>query len=280
MHSAEPYVGTVRKEVLESVPSYYIRTLTTAIHGSWRNITCDNWFSSIEIFDKMLSEHSITMVGTLLKNKRQIPPYFKNADPINSSKFLFDSTKTLVKHTPKKNKFVLVLSSLHSTAEIDQNNQKPSIISFYNNTKGGTDCFDHMCHEYTVARKTLRWPLRFWYGMLDQEAINDMILHNFNTANANLPRRDFLKILIKALIEPQLRVRLQIPTLRRELRVSIAKMLELSSSPRSPKNMKYHCCCFCPRVADKKTKTRCFSCRRSICENHRNVLCSLCSVTE
>ena len=94
---------------------------------------------------------------------------------------MFDGTKTLVKYTPKKNKFVLVMSSFHPTAVVDKETKKPDIVLFYNDTKGGTDCFDHMCHEYTTARKTLRWPLRFWFGMLDQEEINSMILHNFNS---------------------------------------------------------------------------------------------------
>ncbi|XP_071554095.1 piggyBac transposable element-derived protein 4-like [Temnothorax nylanderi] len=208
MYTAEPYVGKVQKENIETVPSYYIRKLTEPLHGTSRNITCDNWFSSTEIFDRMLSRHSITMVGTLRKNKRQIPQHFKAADPVHSSRFLFDETKTLVKYTPKKNKFVLLLSSLHWQAEVDQQTQKPSIISFYNDTKGGTDCFDQMCHEYTTARKTLRWPMRFWYGMLDQGGINALILHNFNIENPNLVRREFLKQLVRSLIEPHLRVRL------------------------------------------------------------------------
>ena len=118
------------------------------------------------------------------------------------------------------------MSSFHSTAEVDKETKKPDIVLFYNDTKGGTDCFDHMCHEYTTARKTLRWPLRFWFGMLDQGGINSMILHNFNSANPNMIRRDFLKELIQGLVEPHLRVRLAIPTLRRDLRVSIEAILE------------------------------------------------------
>ena len=190
MHTAEPYVGTVQKENAESVPSYYIRKLSEPLHGSGRNITCDNWFSSVEIFDTMLSEYSITMVDTLWKNKRQIPPNLKNPGPVNSSIFMFDGTKTLVKYTPKKNKFVFVMSFFHSTAEVDKETKKPDIVLFYNDTKGGTDC------------------------------------HNFNSANPNMIRRDFLKELIQGLVEPLLRVRLAISTLRRDLRVSIEAILE------------------------------------------------------
>ena len=283
MHTAEPYVGTVQKENAESVPSYYIRKLSEPLHGSGRNITCDNWFSSVEIFDTMLSEYSMTMVGTLRKNKLQIPPNLKNPAPVNSSTFMFDGTKTVVKYTPKKDKFVLVMSSFHSTAEVDQETQKPAIVLFHNDTKGGTDCFDRMCREYTTARNTLRWPLRFWFGMLDQGGINAMILHNFNSANPNMIRRDFLKELIKGLVGPHLRVRLAIPTLRRDLRVSIEAILEEQapvSRGSALTDKKQARCVLCPRVADRKTKTSCERCHHPVCEEHRAVLCSNCSAVE
>ena len=53
-----------------------------------------------------------------------------------------------------------------------------------------------------------------------------MILHNFNSENPYMIRRNFLKELIQELVEPHLRVRLAIPTLRRDLRVSIQAILE------------------------------------------------------
>lgn len=285
MYTAEPYCRKVEKEQWESVPSYYVRKLSEPLHGSWRNITCDNWFSSIEIFDIMLSEYSLTMVGTLRKNKRQIPLDLKNKAPVNSSKFLFDGTKTLAKYVPKAHKFVLLLSFFHQVAEVDPTSQKPAIVLFYNDTKGGTDCFDHMCHEYSTARKTNRWPMRFWYGMLDQGGINAAILHNFNLENQKLSRRDFLKRLIHELIEPYLRLRLTIPNLRRDLRTSIGAILHLETAKPTvnftQKSQKKQArCCFCPRNLDRKVKTFCESCNRSVCEEHRTTLCSLCSQTD
>ncbi|XP_071633218.1 piggyBac transposable element-derived protein 4-like [Temnothorax longispinosus] len=176
----------------------------------------------------------------------------------------------------------IILSSLHWQAEVDQQTQKPSIISFYNDTKGGTDCFDQMCHEYTTARKTLRWPMRFWYGMLDQGGINALILYNFNIGNPNLVRREFLKQLVRSLIEPHLRVRLRVPTLRRELKFLIETILEIQAPPpRSPPNTKkYARCSFCPRAADRKTKKYCKRCHCAICDEHRMTLCCFCSATD
>ncbi|XP_043475498.1 piggyBac transposable element-derived protein 4-like [Leptopilina heterotoma] len=284
MYSAEPYVGTTEKESTESLPSYYIRKLSETIQGSWRNITCDNWFTSTEIFDKML-QNSITMVGSIRKTKGQIPQSLKSDAPLYSSKFLFDETKTLVKYVPREDKFLLTMSTLHSLVEIEMDTEKPTIISFYDSTKGATEYFNKLCDEYTVARKTFRWPLRFWYGMMDQAVINALILHNFNYENPNLTRREFLKKLVKELVEPQLRLRLSFPNLRQELRMSIQSILQVNATPPPPpksptKVRKATRCSLCPRAADRKVKTVCKNCQRAVCEDHRIILCSVCSITE
>lgn len=64
MLNAEPYVGVVKKQVNELVPEYYIRTLTEPIHGSGRNVTHDNWFTTVGMADKMLTDFKLTTVGT------------------------------------------------------------------------------------------------------------------------------------------------------------------------------------------------------------------------
>ncbi|XP_046739030.1 uncharacterized protein LOC124407196 [Diprion similis] len=282
MYTAEPYVGKVTTEPDESVPSYYLRKLSEPLHGTSRNLTCDKWFSSIEIFDKMLQDHSLTMVGTIKRNRRQIPASFRKAGPVSSVRFAFDESKSLVCYTPKKKKIVLLLSTFHQTAEIDQKSQKPEIIKFYDSTKGGTDTFNQMCHEYTTARKTLRWPMRIWMAMLDQVGINAMVLYNFNGNNQLLARRQFLKTLVRALIEPHLRARLQIVNLRRNLRLYIEEILDIAEPMVRAKCTpgKRARCAFCPRSNDRKSRTVCANCNRVLCEDHRTLYCPLCSVRD
>lgn len=127
-------------------------------------------------------------------------------------------------------------------------------------------------------------PLRFWYGMLDQGGINAAILYNFNIQNPILNRRDFLKILIHELIEPFLRVRYTIPTLRRDLRIAIETILEIptTNQPKvtAPSNRKQARCFICPRVMDRKVKTYCEKCNRPCCDEHRLIFCNNCSETQ
>ena len=110
-----------------------------------------------------------------------------------------------------------------------------------------------------------------------------MILHNFNSANPNMIRRDFLKELIQGLVEPHLRVRLAVPTLCRDLRVSIEAILEEQAPVSGGSAMtekKQARCVLCPQVVDRKTKTACERCHRPVFEEDRAVLCSNCSIVE
>jgi len=47
MINAIPYISNVEIESLESLPSYYIRKISEPIHNTCRNITCDDWFTSV-----------------------------------------------------------------------------------------------------------------------------------------------------------------------------------------------------------------------------------------
>ena len=49
------------------------RRLTAPISGSGRNITADNWFTDIDLVQE-LKEKKLSYVGTLKRNKRQLPP--------------------------------------------------------------------------------------------------------------------------------------------------------------------------------------------------------------
>lgn len=278
MVNAIPYVGKVVTENNESVPSYYVRKLSETIHGSGRNITVDNWFSSVPLFETMLIHYNLTMLGTVRKNKKEIPPSFVVAKEAGVTKFAFDHNKTLVSFAPKKNKIVLLMSTMHHSNALDADTGKPEIVMDYNNTKGGTDTFDKMCHTYTTARSTRRWPMRVFCGMLDHSGINAMVLFTLSNQDKKMCRRNFLNSLAYDLIEPFLKKRLEIPTLRRHTKAIIRDILciqdTLDPTPVLNKPVR---CCFCGRDKDRKTKKVCTNCRLPMCDDHRAMRCVQCS---
>lgn len=75
MIDASPYLGKKTKKG-DNMPlaEHYVKTLTTSLRGGNRNITMDNWFTSVKLADDLLQNpYNFTMVGTLRKNKRVIP---------------------------------------------------------------------------------------------------------------------------------------------------------------------------------------------------------------
>ncbi|KAJ8937065.1 hypothetical protein NQ314_012059 [Rhamnusium bicolor] len=118
------------------------------------------------------------MVGTIRKNKREIPVEFnskrkKSTIPYNM--FGFKEGTTLVSHTSQKGKLVLLLSTMHHDDAIDHTTKeknKPEITTYYNKTKGAVDVVDEMKGTYSVSRKTNHWPLVIFFSILNISGIN------------------------------------------------------------------------------------------------------------
>ncbi|KAJ8930578.1 hypothetical protein NQ314_016604, partial [Rhamnusium bicolor] len=101
-----------------SKPEDIVLRLVEPIRNSRRNVTVDDWFTSYPVVVKLFNEYELTSIGTIKKNKWEIPPQLlavRNREVI-SSQFAFQEDVTMVSYSPKKN---------------------PDIITFYNRTKGG-----------------------------------------------------------------------------------------------------------------------------------------------
>lgn len=280
-----PYVG---KEIIKqkgdlSLPTQYVLKLTEQFQKSGRNITADNWFSSIEVTDELL-KRGLTFVGTLRKNKPQIPPSLLAAATVTSSRFVYQDDKMMVGYTPKKNKKVVLISSMHYVGEVNENSKLPEIIDFYNMRKGGVDVMDKLCHAYTTARKTNRWPLRYFYGLLDIAAINSLVLYKWNADDEPYPndiRSKFLKKLAFSQARPWMEQRFLNQRLPRSLRGIIGelldKQLDKPVSAIEKKSGKRRRCDYCTN--DRKGNSLCSKCDGSLCGEHEVIICPGCFST-
>lgn len=140
-----------------SKPTQSVIRLSKPIYKTNRNITADNWFTSLELV-RELKANGLTYVGTIRKNKKDIPKEFqpsKNRD-IQSTLYGFTDEISLVSYVPKKNKAVMLVSSMHHTKCTDLQTKKPEVIIYYNSTKGGVDALDEKCATYCTGRRTRR----------------------------------------------------------------------------------------------------------------------------
>ncbi|KAJ8932105.1 hypothetical protein NQ318_022242 [Aromia moschata] len=214
---------------VSNTPTDIVKRLITPIANSGRNLTIGNWFTNIPLADELLDK-KITVVGTLKKNKREIPPEFQPQKQrvVESSLFGFQKEKKLVSYVPRKNKSVILLSTLHDSDDIDPDSRKPQIILDYNATKGGVDTVDKMCAAYSVSRIIKRWPLVIFYSAMNIAGINAQILYK-SARPTKTPerRRFFLKNLSLALMKEHMIARSQIKSLSLDVKAFFEGKLQL-----------------------------------------------------
>lgn len=276
--------GLTTEERRLSVPTQAVLRLTKIIEGSNRNITADNWFSSIQVIEE-LKKRQLTYLGTLKKNKREIPPEFlpnKNR-PAGSCLYGFTKEVTILSYVPHKNKAVLLLSSMHHREEIDVQSGKPAIIADYNNTKGGVDELDKKCSIYSSNRRTRRWPLAIFYRLLDISAANAYVIYQSCAEFDDKSRADFLKSLGRQLVLPHLQRRQHNPRLPKLLRDNISSILgpdSVASPLVEPATTAKKLCYICPSRLKRKTPHVCLFCTKPMCMGCSKRLCVNCANKE
>nr|CAI5818437.1 unnamed protein product [Callosobruchus analis] len=111
---------------VENMAKDIVLRLAKPIEGTGRNVTEDNWFSSVPLVRTLLQEKKLTYVGTVHRNKAEIPKeFFPNKDRQICSAFGFLEDCSLVSYYQKKNyKCVLVISSLHMDGGLTKSQEK------------------------------------------------------------------------------------------------------------------------------------------------------------
>lgn len=275
-----------------SKPTQSVIRLCKPIANSNRNVTADNWFSSLEVV-RELKKIKLTYVGTMRSNKKEIPPEFhaEKKRKVGSSVYGFTSDVTLVSYVPKPNKAVNLLSSMHDSKFTDQSNNKPEVISFYNATKSGVDNLDKIIAIYSPNRRSRRWPLTVFYNMIAVSLVNSGIIYASFEETPMMKRFDFIHSLANILIKKQVERRLTIPNLPNCLKKIIKDILneEEQASPVtkdiSDRLPKRKTCRYCAYEKRRQTAYKCIKCDNPCClecskkkKNVISVLQQLCKV--
>lgn len=289
VHNMEVYVGNQPENspfLQSNKPRDVVLRLVKHIQNTGRNVTADNWFSSIPLVNDLTSK-GLTYVGTLRKNKRELPPELVSKKTTSqSSIFGFHNNMSIVSYAPKQNRSVVLISSMHFDAAIDVETgdmRKPEIITFYNSTKSGVDVVDEKCGTYSTSRRCLRWPLVLFYRLLDIAGINAQVIHLYNS-NEAMPRRKFLRQIGYEMVKPNVARRGSTKTLPRTLRSTIMKVASGQVTPQQAPSVNRPAgsrirCVICPRTKDTKTTQKCSKCQRPMCLSHMDFFCKPCQNT-
>lgn len=253
-------IGLTIEEKKFGIPTQSVIRLAKCIEGSNRNLTADNWFSSMELIE-ILRQRGLTYIGTMKKNKKEIPPQFQP-----------NKQREMVSYVPKTNKAVIFVSSMNHQKETDTETGKPAIIIDYNKTKGGVDEVDKKCSNYSSSRRTRRWPMAIFYRLVDISGINAFVLFNDCDNTENITRGQFLLSLARSLVLPQLKLRVYNERLPRELRSTIERVIGVRDLPPKPSRapaqnnpgVKKKTCAICPSRLKRRTRFSCTYCNTSI----------------
>lgn len=214
-----------------------VSDLMTYVDLGGRNISMDRLYTSIELAQWLL-ERNITVVGTLMANKKGIPAAVKSVEGReNYSYQVYWETENMkltlhsyvVRTKSKGMKNVLVLSSVPPILGItkDDGKCKPAVIKFYDFSKGGTDIVDQRIGSYSVNTKSRKWTLAVLAYMLDTARINSQTIFALN--NELEPRKTssfkFGWHIVNALVTPHLHIRKQNIHLQKSILNKIVSIL-------------------------------------------------------
>ena len=91
---------------------------------------------------------NLTIVGTIRKNRSELPAEFVSTKDRKESTTLYSYQKEamIVFYCRKKRMVVTLLSTMHSDkgTESPDPEKKPDVITYYNATKSGVDTMDQM----------------------------------------------------------------------------------------------------------------------------------------
>jgi hypothetical protein len=256
-----PYLGKDEERV-GSLGSHVVMNLMTPYFGQGYNVTTDNFFTSCDLAQKLLSKRT-SLVGTVKSNRRELPPCGIKLD-LHESAFYESGQMHLVRYQAKKQKVIHVLSTVHRglSRQID-GKRKPESVLFYNENKCGVDLMDSMCRQMSTKAGCRRWPLAVFFNILDIAGINAWIIFRMATGS-KISRREFL-----------LQLSLELTKQDAAMEINNAP-LQPGQGQRLPIRVNCQVKANCNR---NRTATVCTNCKRPVCGQCLGSVCIACSTS-
>nr|XP_014098913.1 uncharacterized protein LOC106623819 [Bactrocera oleae] len=217
-----------------------------------------------------------------------------------STVFGFHEKVTMCSYDPKKNKAVILISTMHSDISVgDDAKRKPELINFYKKYKAGVDTMDKMVRRYTSQQRSSRWPMAMFFNMLDTSSLAAYIIYYENnkiTVKKTTERRQFMRKLSEELALPMIEHRRANPQVMRHFSTKIAienvlghiltETVVINPGPETPKDKtgrkkvtgSCHVCNALPIRRRRKTRKACANCPQPVCDEHsvNRVQCVQC----
>jgi hypothetical protein len=283
------YLGRQNGQPAENNQGYrVVMQLCQRYYQTGRNVTMDNFFTNIPLAKELLC-NGLTLVGTLRKNKPEVPSVFISQRPHLTSLFGYSGGLQLTSYMAKKTKCVLLLSTMHNSNDIDvEESLKPLSILDYNTTKCFVDVNNQMVNTFSTRRKIRRWPMTVFFHILDLCAVNAYITWIKRNPTWEINQKEhrrtiYLKALALSMMRPWMINRSQTqsfganqPRVKRALEicgVTVSTNIIGQETNDGTDRIRSRCC-IC--TTNRRIFSRCVRCRRHVCNEHSVILCEEC----
>ena len=145
-----------------------------------------------------LPQNDCSLVGAIRQNRREISNILKTKRKLHDAVIVQskeDISLTITSYQCNKSKSVNILSTLHSSISIPEENnrkKKPKSVLFYSKTKFGVDVLDQMTRIYSLKAASRRWSIHVFYNIIDLALINCCIVYK-NVCKSSIPCRKYIK---------------------------------------------------------------------------------------
>nr|XP_020443286.1 piggyBac transposable element-derived protein 4-like [Monopterus albus] len=244
-------------------------------------VTCDNFFISFPLSQELL-KNKVALVGTIRRNKLELPPHVLQAKgrAMYSSTFAFTSTHTLVSYIPRRGRNVLLLSTKHRGPDVGEGQKKkPATIEDYKRCKGGVDNLDKVvCSPAGVCAN--RWPLALFHNLLDVSLYNVFVLWTSLDPSwqehKTYKRRLFIQEVGEQLVTPHIQRRERLPRASNAANLVMEMQDGAAAAAAGPSQRStVKCRRQCHLCSRKRVGGTYYKCHKFICKNHSLSICSL-----
>lgn len=263
--------------------------LTKDMWNKGRIVFFDNFFSSLELVEKLKSEATLAC-GTIRVNRKGLPKNLVDDKKMKRGDCDFRFSDTDIAFFKWCDKRIVNLVSNYHGSETcvvkrtDKNGSKsdvscPTVLKDYNQYMGGVDRADRLRALYPVDRKSNKWWHRIFWGLMDIAFVNAYIIHGnlFEKQSAKEFRRNVAMGLIsrKSTTLGRRKVSMENdpgPSKRRKTQYSVSKDMRLANRgihwPQFVQN-RGRCEVCSKNKIQSRPSTKCSHCQVFLCLNEK-----------
>lgn len=164
-----------------------VLSLTKEQWGKGRIVVFDNFFASIPLLERLKVEGTLAC-GTIRCDRKGIPLNLMPDSSLQRAQWDYRFSSTDIGFFKwKDSKSVFLVSNYHGTKETTVTRKQldgskinvscPDVVKDYNLYMGGVDLADRYRALYNVDRKSKKWWLRLFWGLLDITFVNSYVIY-------------------------------------------------------------------------------------------------------